>query len=136
MGAGDSIGTILEMAKKISHAASAAAHESAQRVIPGGVNSPVRAFGGVGGTPVFMARGQGSRVTDIDGNTYIDYLASWGPLILGHAAPEVVAAVKAAVEQGSSSPPRTLCSATVTSTDAARASRRPRAPVPTRESRT
>ena len=89
------------MSKCLSHAASAAAFEAAQKLIPGGVNSPVRAFGGVGGTPVFMASGQGCRVTDIDGNTYIDYLASWGPLILGHAA-EVVAAVKSAAEKGSS----------------------------------
>jgi glutamate-1-semialdehyde 2,1-aminomutase len=56
----------------------------------------------VGGTPVFIASGQGSRITDIDGNAYVDYVASWGPLILGHAAPEVVAAVKAAAEEGSS----------------------------------
>jgi len=90
------------MAKALSDAASGAAYEAARRVIPGGVNSPVRAFGGVGGTPVFIACGRGSRVTDIDGNTYIDYLASWGPLILGHAAPAVVAAVKAAAEKGSS----------------------------------
>jgi len=90
------------MERRLSHAASAAAFEAAREVIPGGVNSPVRAFGGVGGTPIFMASGHGSRVTDIDGNSYIDYLASWGPLILGHAAPEVVAAVKAAAEKGSS----------------------------------
>ena len=95
-------GAALAMTKHISHEASAAAYEAALKVIPGGVNSPVRAFGGVGGTPVFMASGQGCRVTDIDGNTYIDYLASWGPLILGHAAPEVVAAVQEAAEQGSS----------------------------------
>ncbi len=90
------------MAQKPSRSGSAAAYEAALRVIPGGVNSPVRAFGAVGGTPVFMASGEGCRVTDVDGNTYIDYLASWGPLILGHAAPQVVAAVKEAAEQGSS----------------------------------
>jgi len=78
------------------------AFEKARQVIPGGVNSPVRAFGAVGGTPVFIASGKGSRITDIDGNTYIDYLGSWGPLILGHAHPEVVAAVRAAAERGSS----------------------------------
>jgi len=90
------------MSGKLRYSASAAAFEAARKVIPGGVNSPVRAFGGVGGTPVFMASGQGCRLTDIDGNSYVDYVASWGPLILGHAAPEVVAAVKAAAEKGSS----------------------------------
>ena len=90
------------MAHRLSHQASETAYQAARRLIPGGVNSPVRAFGGVGGTPVFLARGQGCRVTDIDGNTYLDYLASWGPLILGHAAPEVVAAVQQAAAEGSS----------------------------------
>ncbi|MBL7224332.1 MAG: glutamate-1-semialdehyde 2,1-aminomutase [Candidatus Brocadiae bacterium] len=90
------------MGSKLSHEKSVAAFAAASQVIPGGVNSPVRAFGGVGGTPVFMASGEGCRVTDIDGNTYIDYLASWGPLILGHAAPAVVAAVKQAADEGSS----------------------------------
>jgi glutamate-1-semialdehyde 2,1-aminomutase len=90
------------MAQRLSHQASAAAYQRAIEVIPGGVNSPVRAFGGVGGTPVFIERGEGCRVTDIDGNTYIDYLASWGPLILGHAAPQVVHAVQDAAERGSS----------------------------------
>ncbi|NQT54437.1 glutamate-1-semialdehyde 2,1-aminomutase, partial [bacterium] len=90
------------MGSKLSHEKSVAAFAAASQVIPGGVNSPVRAFGGVGGTPVFMASGSGCRVTDIDGNTYIDYLASWGPLILGHAAPAVVAAVKQAADEGSS----------------------------------
>lgn len=61
--------------------------ERAQLLTPGGVNSPVRAFRGVGGTPVFMARGQGSRIFDVDGNEYIDYVCSWGPLILGHRFP-------------------------------------------------
>jgi len=90
------------MESRLCHRASAAAYEAALRVIPGGVNSPVRAFRGVGGTPVFIARGQGCRLTDLDGNTYVDYVASWGPLILGHAAPQVVAAVQAAAEEGSS----------------------------------
>ena len=72
------------------------------RTIPGGVNSPVRAFGGVGGTPVFMKRGQGPFLFDADGNRYLDYVASWGPLILGHAHPAVVRAICAAAEQGSS----------------------------------
>src|SRR5258706_11638121 len=72
---------------------------AAQRVIPGGVNSPVRAFRAVGGTPRFFARGQGARVWDADGAEYIDYVGSWGPLILGHAHPVVVQAVQAAAAQ-------------------------------------
>lgn len=69
---------------------------------PGGVNSPVRAFRSVGGVPPFIARGAGSRVTDIEGKSYIDYVGSWGPLILGHADPGVVAAVAAAAAAGTS----------------------------------
>jgi glutamate-1-semialdehyde 2,1-aminomutase len=65
----------------------------AAQSIPGGVNSPVRAFGGVGGTPVFMQRGEGAYMWDVDGNRYIDYVGSWGPLILGHSHPRVVEAV-------------------------------------------
>lgn len=75
--------------------------ERALAVIPGGVNSPVRAFGGVGGTPRFIARGEGCRLTDADGRTYIDFCMSWGPLILGHAHPEVARAVTAALANGS-----------------------------------
>ncbi len=74
----------------------------AKKVIPGGVNSPVRAFGGVGGTPVFMSRGKGPYLYDVDDNQYIDYVGSWGPLILGHAHPAVVEAACRAVERGSS----------------------------------
>ena len=74
--------------------------ERAQRHIPGGVNSPVRAFRSVGGTPRFFAAGRGSRVTDVNGKSYLDYVGSWGPLILGHAHPEVIAAVQEAVAQG------------------------------------
>ncbi|MFL9709705.1 glutamate-1-semialdehyde 2,1-aminomutase [Methylobacillus sp. Pita1] len=70
--------------------------EQSQTLIPGGVNSPVRAFGSVGGTPVFFKRGLGSRLWDEDGKEYIDYVGSWGPMILGHAQPDVVAAVQAA----------------------------------------
>ncbi|MBI2872208.1 MAG: glutamate-1-semialdehyde 2,1-aminomutase [Chloroflexi bacterium] len=81
---------------------SRALFSDAQRLIPGGVNSPVRSFGGVGGQPVFIARGQGARIWDVDGNEYIDYVCSWGPLILGHAHPDVVAAVKEAAERGTS----------------------------------
>ncbi|RCK80856.1 MAG: Glutamate-1-semialdehyde aminotransferase [Candidatus Ozemobacter sibiricus] len=74
--------------------------EAATRVFPGGVNSPVRAFGAVGGDPLFMVRGAGARVTDLEGKTYLDYVGSWGPLILGHADPDVVKAVSAAAERG------------------------------------
>lgn len=81
---------------------SLAAFEEAQRHIPGGVNSPVRAFGPVGGHPLFIQSGSGSRMKDIDGNEYIDYVCSWGPLILGHADPQVTQDVKAAVDKGSS----------------------------------
>ena len=76
--------------------------EQAQRVIPGGVNSPVRSFRAVEGTPPFIARGSGSRVWDVDGNEYIDYLGSWGPLALGHAHPAVVEAVQRAAADGTS----------------------------------
>ncbi|MDP9428583.1 MAG: glutamate-1-semialdehyde 2,1-aminomutase [Actinomycetota bacterium] len=72
----------------------------AQRVTPGGVNSPVRAFGAVGGTPRFMAQGQGAYLTDADGRRYVDLVASWGPLILGHAHRAVVEAVTAAARRG------------------------------------
>jgi glutamate-1-semialdehyde 2,1-aminomutase len=81
---------------------SAALFERARRVIPGGVNSPVRAFRGVGGTPRFMARGEGSRIVDEDGTAYVDYVLSWGPLILGHSHPAVVEAAIAATRAGSS----------------------------------
>ncbi len=76
--------------------------DQAQRLMPGGVNSPVRNFGRVGGNPVFMDRGAGSKVYDVDGNEYIDYLGSWGPLILGHGNPAVVEALKRACERGTS----------------------------------
>lgn len=72
----------------------------AQQFLPGGVNSPVRAFNGVGGTPVFMQKALGPHVFDIDGKRYIDYVLSWGPMILGHAQPQVIAAVQAACEHG------------------------------------
>src|SRR5918995_6227126 len=77
-------------------------YERAQRVLPGGVNSPVRAFKAVGGGPVFMRRGAGCWVEDADGNRYLDYLGSWGPLILGHAHPTVVEAVREAAADGTS----------------------------------
>ena len=72
----------------------------AQKVLPGGVNSPVRAFGAVGGAPPFIARAKGARIVDADGNRYIDYVGSWGPLILGHAHPAVVKAVREAAARG------------------------------------
>jgi len=74
----------------------------AKQYIPGGVNSPVRAFKSVGGDPVFIERGEGSRVWDVDGNSYIDYIGSWGPLILGHAHPRVLAAISEAAALGTS----------------------------------
>ncbi|ACL21366.1 glutamate-1-semialdehyde-2,1-aminomutase [Desulfitobacterium hafniense DCB-2] len=74
----------------------------ANGVLPGGVNSPVRAFKSVGREPIFIAKGQGARLWDIDGNSYLDYVLSWGPLILGHAHPVVVGAIKAAAERGTS----------------------------------
>lgn len=74
--------------------------EQSQQYIPGGVNSPVRAFKSVGGTPVFFQRGQGAYFWDADGKSYIDYVGSWGPLILGHANPEVIKAVQAAAQNG------------------------------------
>ncbi|MCS7016381.1 MAG: glutamate-1-semialdehyde 2,1-aminomutase [Gemmatales bacterium] len=85
-----------------NHERSTQAYRRACRVIPGGVNSPARAFGGVGGQPIFLERGQGPYVWDIDGHQYIDYVGSWGPLILGHAAAAVVAAIQEAVHQGTS----------------------------------
>ncbi len=74
--------------------------EASQRVIPGGVNSPVRAFRAVGGTPVFFREGKGAWLVDVDGNRYIDYVGSWGPAILGHAHPEVLAEIAAAAARG------------------------------------
>ncbi len=76
--------------------------ERARRLLPGGVNSPVRAYGAVGGQPVVIASGAGALLTDVDGNEYVDYVGSFGPLILGHAHPPVVQAVQAAAERGTS----------------------------------
>ena len=81
---------------------SAQLFRQAQQVIPGGVNSPVRAFRSVGGTPLFIARGEGPRLFDADGHSYIDYVQSWGPLILGHAHPAVVAALRETIATGTS----------------------------------
>jgi glutamate-1-semialdehyde 2,1-aminomutase len=85
---------------KISRVRSRDAFGRACRVIPGGVNSPARAFGAVGGQPVFFARGEGPYLYDIDGNQYLDFVGSWGPLILGHCHPRVVRAVEAALHRG------------------------------------
>jgi glutamate-1-semialdehyde 2,1-aminomutase len=81
---------------------SRSAFARAKRLIPGGVNSPARAFGAVGGEPPFIARGEGPYLYDVDGNRYLDYVGSWGPLILGHAHPRVVEAVTAAMRDGAS----------------------------------
>jgi glutamate-1-semialdehyde 2,1-aminomutase len=81
---------------------SQAAFARAQQLIPGGVNSPARAFGGVGGEPIFFERGQGAYLFDLDGNRYIDYVGSWGPMILGHAHPQVLEAVRQAAARGTS----------------------------------
>src|SRR6202166_3991439 len=86
------------MSRQGSHAAFA----RAKQLMPGGVNSPARAFGGVGGEPIFFEHGQGAYLYDLDGNRYIDYIGSWGPLILGHAHPDVVQAVQRAAERGTS----------------------------------
>ena len=82
------------------HARSQDLFSRTQKYIPGGVNSPVRSFRSVEGVPRFIARGSGCHVWDIDGNSYVDYLCSWGPLILGHAHPEVVGVLREAIEGG------------------------------------
>jgi len=74
--------------------------KEAKEYIPGGVNSPVRAFNGVGGDPVFFERGEGAYLFDVDGNSYIDYVGSWGPMILGHSNPIIIDAVKAVLDKG------------------------------------
>ncbi len=89
-----------EVKAPLRTAASERLFAASQRVIPGGVNSPVRAFRGVGGTPRFIDRGEGAWLVDADGNRYVDFVLSWGPLILGHAHPEVLDAVLAAARRG------------------------------------
>lgn len=76
--------------------------ERAKKILPGGVNSPVRAFKSVGGTPVFIERGEGSKIYDVDGNEYIDYIGSWGPHLFGHNPPFIKEAIKDALEKGTS----------------------------------
>src|SRR4029077_17861158 len=78
------------------------AFERAKKLIPGGVNSPARAFGAVGGEPPFIARGEGPFLIAVSGNRYLDYIGSWGPLILGHSHPRVVEAVEKALRDGAS----------------------------------
>ncbi len=81
---------------------SAELFRTAQKYIPGGVNSPVRAFGAVGGTPIFFTRGEGAYLFDVDGNRYLDFVASWGPLILGHRHPAVLEAIEKTLRKGTS----------------------------------
>ncbi|HEX3804191.1 MAG TPA: glutamate-1-semialdehyde 2,1-aminomutase [Solirubrobacteraceae bacterium] len=85
----------------VGTAASSSLYGRAQRVIPGGVNSPVRAMRSIGRDPIFIASGSGSRIKDVDGNTYIDWVCSWGPLVLGHAEPQVLHAITRAAAEGS-----------------------------------
>ena len=84
----------------LSTTGSQALFDRAREVIPGGVNSPVRAFRGVGGVPRFIASAEGAWLTDVDGNRYVDLVCSWGPMILGHAHPEVLEAVRSAAAHG------------------------------------
>lgn len=88
--------------QKENYPKSARAFTEAKSLLPGGVNSPVRAFGGVDVGPLFIAAAKGSKIYDIDGNEYIDYVGSWGPMILGHAHPKVIDAIQAAVKKGTS----------------------------------
>lgn len=86
----------------MSREKSSQAFARAKQLIPGGVNSPARAFGGVGGEPLFFERGEGAYLFDVDGNRYVDYIGSWGPMILGHCHPKVTAALEQAVRRGTS----------------------------------
>lgn len=86
----------------MNHTNSQRIFDRAQQLIPGGVNSPARAFGAVGGQPIVMERGEGPYLFDVDGNRYIDFIGSWGPMILGHSHPKVVEAVSAAIPKGTS----------------------------------
>src|SRR5580692_2478013 len=88
------------MHKTEPHVRSETLYERARRVIPGGVNSPVRAFRAVGGSPLFISRGSGPYIFDVDGNRYTDFVGSWGPLILGHAHPQVIDAIQQACRHG------------------------------------
>src|SRR5829696_5409276 len=88
--------------KPMDHRRSHDLFVEAQRRIPGGVNSPVRAFRGVGGEPFFVERAEGAHIWDVDGNELIDYVGTWGPAILGHAHPTIIKSVQQAAEQGTS----------------------------------
>ena len=88
--------------KRKKYVKSAYAFKEARKNIPGGVNSPVRAFGGTGLKPLFIAAAKGSKIYDIDGNEYIDYVGSWGPMIIGHAHPKVLKAIQTAAKNGTS----------------------------------
>src|SRR5277367_3773851 len=88
------------MHKSEPHGRSESLYERAKRVIPGGVNSPVRAFRAVGGSPLFISRGSGPYIFDVDGQRYLDFVGSWGPLILGHSHPEVIKAIQTAAALG------------------------------------
>ena len=92
----------MQSTSRVDRPRSAAAFAAARAVIPGGVNSPARAFGGVGGSPLFIAKAKGAHLTDLDGNTYLDLIGSWGPMILGHAHPKVIAAATEAAQLGTS----------------------------------
>ena len=92
------------MSRNKSHAL----FSEAQRLMPGGVNSPARAFGAVGGEPIVFERGEGAYLFDVDGNRYIDYIGSWGPMILGHGHPAVVAALHEAAACRDDTPLRAL----------------------------
>src|SRR5437868_6600677 len=87
-------------ASSLSDTRSAELYRRALHVLPGGVNSPVRAMRSIGREPIFIERGSGAEITDVDANVYVDYVCSWGPLILGHAHPDVVAAVTEAAAGG------------------------------------
>jgi len=89
-------------ATRLSHSQSSSIYGRAKQLMPGGVNSAARAFGAVGGEPIVMDRGEGAYLFDVDDNRYIDYIGSWGPMILGHAHPKVIAAVEAALVKGTS----------------------------------
>src|ERR1700735_1870476 len=91
-----------EFAEGANHGAQPDLYARARAVAPGGVNSPVRAFGAVGGTPVFMASGHGPYLTDVSGKSYVDLVCSWGPMILGHAHPAVISALRDATSLGTS----------------------------------
>ena len=93
---------ILQKAPGTNRSQSLAAFCNAEKLMPGGVNSPARAFGAVGGTPLFIERGEGAHLIDIDGNQYLDYIGSWGPLILGHGHPRVVQSIQQALTRGTS----------------------------------